>query len=201
MSKINGVSRKDIIKSLNWCAAKDCGGCVFRHYTRCLRELIVHACELVNKQHDEINELRKHKHGLTHTRLYSIWKCMRQRCLSKQHKDYKDYGGRGISICDEWGDFRTFYDWAMKNGYSDDLTIDRINNNGNYCPENCRWSDKYVQSRNRRFTTLTRSGETHTIDEWSKIIGVSNSCIRYRIRKGMPIDQILSPKEKGGCRE
>jgi hypothetical protein len=145
---------------------------------------------------EEICELKKHKHGLTHTRMYSIWKGMRQRCNSPNNKSYKDYGGRGILICNEWADFKSFYDWAMSNGYADNLTIERIDNNGNYEPNNCRWIPNEEQSKNRRFTTLTLNGETHTIKEWTKIVGVSDSTIRFRLKQNLPIEKVLAPGER-----
>lgn len=79
------------------------------------------------------------KHGMTGTRIYQTWKSMRQRCNYKQGPKYKDYGGRGITYCTEWEDFTNFYGWALESGYTDQLTLDRINNDGNYCPENCQW--------------------------------------------------------------
>ena len=150
---------------------------------------------------EEVAELRKRRHNMTGTRLYSIWRSMRQRCNSPKHKDYKHYGARGITICKEWDSFPAFSDWATANGYSDNLSIDRIDVNGNYCPENCRWADNSTQSKNRRCTQISFNGETHTIEEWSEIIGVSNSGIRYRIQQKLPIDQILSSEKKGGCCE
>ena len=90
-------------------------------------------------------------HGLGTTRLYSIWAEIKKRTLNPKNKQYNDYGGRGITICDEWkNDFMSFYNWAMENGYSDELSIDRIDNDGNYCPENCRWTTPTIQARNQR---------------------------------------------------
>ena len=91
------------------------------------------------------------KHGLARHRLYDVWNQMMQRCYRKTHKAYKNYGGRGITICEEWlNDFKAFYDWAMENGYKKGLTIDRTNNDGNYEPSNCRWVYRDIQNRNKR---------------------------------------------------
>lgn len=99
----------------------------------------------------EENRETKRTHGETHTRLYTIWRGMRQRCKNRNGKHYPDYGGRGITVCAEWDEsYEVFRDWAIFNGYRDDLTIDRINNDGDYCPENCRWVTMSVQNANRR---------------------------------------------------
>ena len=106
------------------------------------------------------SELNK-THGLGYTRLYPVWASMKDRVFNIKHKQYNDYGGRGITICDEWkNDFMSFYNWAITNGYEEDkgLSIDKIDNDGNYCPDNCRWTTRIIQGRNRRIHTNNTSG-------------------------------------------
>ena len=99
------------------------------------------------------------KHNLCNTRIHKIWRNLKNRILNPKYKKYEYYGGRGITICDEWkSDFMSFYNWAMSNDYSDELSIDRIDNEGNYEPSNCRWVTQTMQNRNQRIQTNNTSG-------------------------------------------
>lgn len=111
------------------------------------------------------------KHGMGRTRLHGIWCNMRYRCENPTAKNTADYGGRGIKVCEEWSNsFEAFAEWALANGYTDELTIDRIDNNGNYEPSNCRWATRVEQGRNKRNNVwLTFNGETHILAEWARI--------------------------------
>ena len=119
------------------------------------------------------------------TNLYHSWDNMKNRCSNESNSRYNRYGARGIQICDEWHDFKTFKDWALSNGYEYGLSIDRIDNDGNYCPENCRWVDRIVQANNKSNNRLiTYKGITHTIAEWSRILMVEYCKLITRINRG-----------------
>lgn len=142
---------------------------------------------------------RKHishwqKHGMYKSRLYTIWSLMKERCLNPKRKEYPIYGGRNITVCPEWLKFENFMEWSVKNGYSDELTIDRINNNGNYCPENCRWISKKEQSNNRRTNRLiTFNGQTKTITQWANDNGLPYYILKNRLDKsGWPFERAIS---------
>lgn len=124
-------------------------------------------------------------HGKSDTRLYSIFSSMKRRCYLKTDLAYKDYGGRGITICDEWlDDFSTFYDWALSHGYTDNLTIDRIDVNGNYEPMNCRWIERGEQPKNtRRNIVISYCGETHILSDWSRKMGIPMTTLSRRYKQ------------------
>ena len=128
----------------------------------------------------------KTTHGEHQSRLHNIWGNMKQRCGNEKNTNYHSYGERGISVCNEWLDnYETFRDWALENGYSDELTLDRRDNNGIYSPDNCRWADRYTQMNNRRNTRyITYNDETHSISEWARILNVTANTLYYRIKKG-----------------
>ena len=140
-----------------------------------------------------------YRHGLCGTRLYTIWSDMKARCTNPNKAKYARYGARGITVCDEWmNSVQAFYDWAMANGYRDDLTIDRIDNDGNYCPENCRWTTQITQQNNRSSNHfITYEGQTLTIAEWARMTGISGDEIRDRIcRRGWEIGKALTTQLK-----
>lgn len=112
------------------------------------------------------------RNSIKANRLYNIWRGMKKRCYLPTNKDYKNYGGRGISVCDEWkNSFLTFYEWSMFNGYSDALTLDRIDVNGNYEPTNCRWVTMKMQQQNRRNNLyITHNEQSKSLSEWCEIL-------------------------------
>lgn len=134
----------------------------------------------------EQTSARSSTHGKTQTRIYNIWHGMKKRCYDKNQRVYPKYGGRGITVCPEWeSSFDAFYQWAMRNGYSDDLTIDRIDNDGNYEPGNCRWVDMKVQCNNKSVNhTITAQGKTKTVSEWARSLGVRPTVIFARLDRG-----------------
>ena len=117
---------------------------------------------------------RNEKHGHRRERIYAVWSGIKARCHDEKNPRYKDYGGRGITVCAEWlNDFQAFYDWAMANGYTDNLTIDRKDNNKGYSPDNCRWATHKEQNDNRRCTLIiTYNGTTQTLSMWANELKV-----------------------------
>ena len=143
------------------------------------------------------------KHGQTNTQLYIVWEGIKDRCYNTKDRAYKDYGGRGITVCDEWrNNFVAFREWAYANGYVEErlpsgrnrLSIDRKDNNAGYSPNNCRWVDAKTQSNNKRNNrNLTINGETRTIAEWTALCGFKPSTLKTRLYRGWSIEDLLIP--------
>ena len=154
-------------------------------------------CLIVVAAKNRIKDLNK-IHGKTNTRLFHIWQSMRSRCSNPSNKNYPRYGGRGIRVCDEWEkDFVAFYNWAMDNGYQEDLTLDREDNSGNYEPSNCKWATPIEQANNtRRNVYMEYNGEVHTMKEWSRIIGINYCTLQKRIKLGWTIEKALTEPVK-----
>lgn len=145
----------------------------------------------------EITQRNRTTHGMKGTRLYNIWSSMKRRCSpSCDKRVYDRYYGRGIRVCDEWkDDFSAFAKWALSNGYSDELSIDRIDNDGNYEPSNCRWADMEEQGNNRNNSRcITCRGETLTISQWARKIGMHDSNLRRSLKQGKTIEEILEER-------
>lgn len=135
-------------------------------------------------------------HGMRSSRIYRTWVHMRDRCYNPNDKRYDRYGGRGIEVCDEWRDsFQSFFEWAMVNGYSDDLTIDRIDVNGNYEPSNCRWVTLKAQASNRSNNHfICIDGESLTVTQWLEKKMMKKETFYARLRKGWSEERaILTP--------
>lgn len=144
------------------------------------------SCGCINKERaSEFCKTHFRTHNLRTHRLYNTWEHMKQRCYNKNNKDYKNYGARGIIVCNEWlDDFMIFYSWAISNGYRDDLTLDRVNVNGNYEPNNCRWATQGEQNNNKQsHHKLTYNGETLTLAQWSERVNIPYNTLERRINK------------------
>lgn len=138
-------------------------------------------------------EKHRTKHGFSHKeRLYETWKNMKRRCYDKNNKRYQFYGGKNVCVCKEWlKDYLCFRNWALLNGYSDKLTLDRIDNNGNYCPENCRWATAKQQANNQsRNHFITYKNITLTLSEWASKFGITYATMQHRIQRNWDMDKI-----------
>lgn len=132
-------------------------------------------------------------HGGKGTRLYEIWRQMRYRCENQGNQAYEKYGARGISVCKEWHDFSEFRKWALANGYEDSLSIDRIDNDKGYNPDNCRWATSKMQMNNRGMCNLLEfNGEKLTVSQWSEKLGIPRSTLLNRIKRGWDIEKALT---------
>ena len=180
---------KDKNNNRLWLCKCDCG----RIFTTTARRLNSGHTQSCGCLRDDTTSSHFRKHGLSETRLNRIWRNIKTRCCNPLNPEYSRYGGRGISICKLWyDDFMSFYDWSLNNGYSEEKTIDRIDNSKGYSPDNCRWTDYKTQSRNRRSNILiTFNGERHPLIEWCEKYGSKYSTVYNRIRRGWGFEKAL----------
>ena len=177
---------------IQWECVCECGNHVIvpAHKLRC-GEVKSCGCHKYDCNH-------RSKKAKNNPRLYNVYCSMKKRCNTPTSDHYSDYGGRGITICDEWKNFDAFCDWALENGYNEDAdkfecTIDRIDNSKGYSPENCRWVSMLEQSNNKRNNRLlTYNGKTQTVSEWSREYGFKNNVITQRLERGWSVEKTLS---------
>lgn len=179
-------NRTDARRSTWWICKCDCGT-VKEVRTTCLTKGLAKSCGCLRREKGiEHGRQMFTKHGWYGTRVYHIWRSVKDRCTNPNLKQYPLYGGRGIKMCDEWAnDPNAFCEWAMANGYADNLTIDRIDVNGNYEPSNCRWitiEEQQVNKRNNRL--LTYNGKTQCVAEWARELKIDQFLIYNRIYAG-----------------
>lgn len=139
-------------------------------------------------------------HGGVGTKLYNSWRAMKERCTNPHAENYPSYGGRGIRVCEEWLDYEIFMSWALTHGYKPGLTIDRVDMNGDYTPENCRWINQRQQCNNKRNNRrITFNGRTKTLSEWASEVGINKGTILNRIDKlGWDASKALTEPVKHG---
>lgn len=182
-------------KRTYWNCMCDCGN-VKSVRSDILQRGTTMSCGCYKKEVDRINLTANHKHKMSGTRIYGIWTGMKQRCYNEHDARYCRYGGRGIKVCEEWkADFSAFYEWALANGYGENLTIDRIDNDGDYCPENCRWSTNVEQCNNRSTNITIKIGNaTKTLTQWCEIFELDFKTIdaRYRRNGYAGIDELFN---------
>lgn len=162
----------------------------------CGKESITTTSNLINGHTKSCGCIRKFNsvtHGMYYHPLYNVWNAMKQRCYNPNHLAYYRYGGRKIKVCNEWQSFKPFADWAISNGYKKGLTIDRINNNGNYEPNNCRFVSYRRQANNRKNNHfITYQGETMTLADWGRRVSINPRALLKRLNRGWCIDKTLN---------
>lgn len=174
-----------------WRCKCDCGKVVDCYYGN-LKRGTTTSCGCLRSHYFK---KRSYYHGESTTALYKDWTSMKNRCYNPNAQQYHNYGGRGIKVCDEWKSYLPFKKWAIENGYSKGLSIDRIDVNGDYSPDNCRWATMREQANNtRRNVFIDYDGQRKTAAEWGRELGVKADTIRWRVERGWPPEQCLFGK-------
>lgn len=162
----------------------ECGNKTKAHSTD-LKSGLKRSCGCLQREVCKITGKKSCTHNMSHTRLYRTWRGIKTRCSKTTKCNSKNYSDRGIKMCEEWNDFENFMKWAYETGYTDELTIDRIDVNGDYCPENCRWLTNFEQQSNKRTNVkIAYNGKTQTIAQWSRETGISFALIHWRYVSG-----------------
>lgn len=153
-------------------------------------------------RNEGVNKYNSNRISRKYSNLYSCWNTMRHRCYNPQNERYKYYGARGITVCDEWKkSFEPFLNWALSNGYEKGLTIDRVDVNGNYEPNNCRWVSNLCQARNKRNNRMVEfQGETKCVSQWCEDLNLPYHTIRARLRLGWDAEKAFNtPVRNKSC--
>lgn len=167
-----------------WMCQCDCGN-VKSVRSDSLQNGAIKSCGCLKKKQDSVNLTANHSHKMSKTRLYEEWQGMKGRCFNRNNARFARYGGRGVTVCDEWRyDFSAFAEWAIENGYNEKLTLDRIDNDKSYSPDNCRWADVKTQSRNRSTNVaITIGNSTRTLTEWCEVFDLDPHAVFARYRR------------------
>ena len=204
IGRLTVISRADNTNQnkAQWLCVCDCGNKVIvsrRH----LKDFSTVSCGCYRS---ELAKENNSTHKMKGTRIYRIWSGIKDRCCNQNSKYWYRYGARGITVCDEWkNSFEQFYQWSLDNGYRDNLTLDRIDNNKGYYTDNCRWATYKEQENNRSNNRILEyEGETHTISQWSEIVGIEQRLISQRLYYGWSVKRALTelPKRRNKiCRQ
>lgn len=190
-----GLDESKQTRKTYWICQCECGGIKSARSDSLLCGAIK-SCGCMKREQDKVN-LGRTTHGQEGTRLYRIWQGAKRRCNDKNSACYDRYGGRGITVCEEWNNsFVPFYEWAINNGYTEELTLDRIDNNGNYEPSNCRWATMQEQSNNRRSNIkITIGNATKTLMQWCEIFEVDYQTVKARYHRfpDQTLEELFSP--------
>lgn len=199
IERVDNYKDKNGVRRTIWKCLCECGNIV-NVRSDCLNEKHTMSCGCYHKEQarksGKIAGKKFVKYGDSSSRLYNIWYLMNYRCNNPNSPAYKNYGGRGIQVCDDWKDdngYINFKLWALNSGYNETLTIDRIDNKLNYCPENCRWTTYTVQSNNKRSNVrLEYNGEIKTAREWADEYNIRYKTLMQRLYRGLSIEEALT---------